>query len=222
MKKHFTLTISDDNEMTVVAAEFFGEHILLGADSQVGQKGLTSQARKLFQHTSLPIAWGFAGDLGVGREFSIWLEQRVWQTELYWQTFVNEVTDALAQFNRVHRQRMRNADAQPTEEDRTSVLIAGYLNGEPELIELTGSGKRYFHREDGFSAIGSGENHFKIAKAAMSIIKGPPVEEMFWHSLAVAASLDPESGHPLYRLKITKQGVLTNDQREETPNQEGI
>ena len=213
--KNDSLIILDANKMTTVAAEFFGEHILLGADSQVYQIGLTSKVQKLFQHMSLPIAWGISGDLGVGREFSVWLAQREWGTELSWQAFTDDVANALAQFNHVHRQRMRDADADPTEEDRTSVLIVGYLNGEPELITLTGSGERYFHLEDRFAAIGSGENHFKIAKAALSVFKGPSVEEMFWHSLAVSANLDPKSGHPLYRLKITNKEVMSIDQREE-------
>jgi len=205
--------------MTIAAAMLFDGCLLLGADTKETQEGLVMVTTKLFQVDSLPIAWAGAGELAVLDGFNRWIDAYSWEDRADWVSFRVSATEALNMLNKAKRQSMRAAGVRPKSRDLGRILVAGYINGVPNILEITNQGESYLHGKRGFAAIGSGENHFRIAKIAIESFmetftqkKLTITESIFWFLVAIGARIDPNSGLPLQKMKVTPQEVFNAKQ----------
>ncbi len=87
--------------MTMIAAMKFDDHFLIGSDTKVSQAMITSKASKLDYIISddFTIAWGFSGDLGVGREFNCHMHENIPKTFSDWRELRENVSIALGSLN---------------------------------------------------------------------------------------------------------------------------
>ncbi len=148
--------------MTVVAAMVCDDCILVGADSQVTLNGYTRLENKLFNHHSDAIAWGVAGDLGVGQEFTEWLQEYEMNGQS-WGNFIADAATKIAELNGhlIHRRELANVPFEKA--DRSGVIIASYVDGKPHVLELEYDGSITRLAEGKFIATGSGNVHAGVA-----------------------------------------------------------
>ena len=204
----------EDKTLTIVAAMRFGENFVVGADSRVANPRCVYQARKMGFINTPPIVWGWAGNLGVGQAFDEWIRVYEWQN-VAWQKLRDDATSTLAELNGKYFGFQRKAGIEPKEQDRTNVLIVGYLNGIGELLESTGEGEWLFHRGDDMSAtIGSGTYAFQIAQRSIEdfykACNGQQLvhdEETFKFLMQLVIATDLYCGLPFGILKVGKSGV---------------
>jgi len=206
--------------MTIVAAMSFEDHFLIAADSKVGQLGLTWSTCKLYHIAKPPLAWGFAGELGVGREFSDWLSGYNWKPDIDWYKLRDDSAIKLGELNKKHRHFITNSGSRPTKKDLTSVLIVGYINEIPEILQIAGTGDWRFHKNpDNFAAIGTGDPYIQVVRYTLEMyweifLKRSLVYdvETFKFIVERAVERDPDSGfsiqNPMQMWKVMKDEVI--------------
>ena len=126
--------------MTLVSAMEVDGGFLISGDTMVTEELLRTRASKLHQHKSLPIAWGCAGEMSLGEEFSNWLASFD-PPELTWDVLRDEGRDIVTKLRRQQRSYMRQAEVRPSKEDNVDVLVAGYINRVPNVLILYGTGE---------------------------------------------------------------------------------
>jgi hypothetical protein len=75
----------------------------------------------------------------------------------------------LGGINRERRTWIRTSGRYPKADELTDVLVAGYLRGEPEILELGSDGTSTFCHRHRFAVIGSGTAHAKIALHTLQV-----------------------------------------------------
>jgi len=153
--------------MTLIAAMKGDGCLFLAADSHVVENDCRMTVRKLEKleaPNDPPLAWGFFGDEGIGREFGRKLRaifRRQLPRNVDWDSFKDKAVLELARVNAKRRESAQTALSghQPAS---ASVLLAGYLSNVPNVLELDDSGGWYFIEEHNTMAIGDGKTHFQI------------------------------------------------------------
>jgi 20S proteasome alpha/beta subunit len=203
--------------MTIIAAMAFPDYILFGSDSRQTEEGLVSTTNKLRHITACQtLVWGGSGESGILDTYEQWVNNQPADLFADWETLHKVASKELNRINKAWRRSIREAGSRPQKDDLGNALFVGYLDGEPELLEITDKGEWYFHLKKGFAAVGSGEAHFKIAKVTLeAIFQEFSKNEInysdiyFMFLVAIAARTDPQSGSPLNFAKITPKGVET-------------
>lgn len=200
-------------KVTVIAALLFPNAILMASDSKELQIGLAKSVPKLEHIVDPPIAWAGAGELEIIQDFTRWLKAGSWIT-VDWEEFRQQARTELNRLNMGKRASIRQSGSRPKSSDTASVLFAGYLQGVPNILEISDKGESYFWSERHYAAIGSGQNHFNVAKITLESFSANILKqtiqidaEIFWFLVAIAAACDPDSNGPLQRIEITHEGV---------------
>lgn len=210
--------------LTVLAAKYCGEYILLISDSQEtyvenNNETLNLSVRKLQYLDNPAIGWAFSGPVDVGADFNRWIKNYDWQKSSNWQIFRDDAMSELNKLNKAKRKSMRDAGVKPTPDDVCDVLLAGYITNLPEILVLTSRGQSYFYKDSewNFTAIGSGENHVRMAQAVLKQFfhfyrEGQDLpSDLFRFVVFTGVQMAPKCALPLQMAKITQNGVEFKD-----------
>lgn len=203
--------------MTIIAAQFCGDYIMMATDSrgthsEQGHDVLATVDPKLNILEDKPIAWGYSGALDVGEDFDRWLTGYVWNAQSNWESFKQDALAELCRLNGNKRKSVLKSGKEPTHNDVADVLITGYINQVPQILEITADAESYFHKQRKFAAIGTGKAYVEITRRVLlafhkrHLNKQMP-DDLFWFMVAEAAQLTPDCGLPAQRAKITPSGV---------------
>jgi ATP-dependent protease HslVU (ClpYQ) peptidase subunit len=198
--------------MTVIAALDCGDCLYLASDSQVTDvTGLKTTVQKLSHLSDQPLAWGFAGDEGIGRKFSEWMADCRWSIGTAWESLADAAIAELSRLNGRKRELGHLARVEPRDEDFANVLIAGCVNGVLDIWELTDRGGVASVKHNGFCAIGSGSGPATIAYITVmrAMSKKPPQrdEQLIAFIVELAAQTATNCGLPIRVLRITRDAV---------------
>lgn len=196
--------------MSVVAAMKLSDCICVMADSRLTYDcGVETTARKLYALPNQRVAWGTAGDAGIGNLFGDWLRALEWPTDPTWRWFADAAASELARHNGRKRELAKQSGVEVKENDTTVALLAGYVGGTPAIYELTDRGSVEELTDGQFIAIGSGRAHAFIANATLTTIGARFPQELQWLSviMAVAARHAPDCGLPLHGFRITPETI---------------
>ena len=208
--------ICQEPDVTIVAAWLFQDAVRIAADSNVRiDSTFDSPTKKLRQIGLLPLVWAGAGENQPIDEFRRWRSGQDWVPGMDWADIKVAATAALASINASKRASMKAAGVRPKRTDLAAVLVAGYADGEPGILELTERGESYLLDDQGYGAIGSGSQNFTVARLTLTEYYGqlPNTEavvineNLFWLMVAIAAATDPKSKLPLQRCVITRSEV---------------
>jgi hypothetical protein len=160
--------------MTLIAALDCGDHLLIGADSLITDTaGVRQVGQKMCSLGDRPLAWGFAGDEGIGMEFDRWVQSYALSSDTSWHAFADAAIRELGRLNGQRRERAELARVKLESQDLTSVLMVGCVGGVLDVWELGDTGATASVKHHGFAAIGSGQAHATIAHHTVRLAKGP-------------------------------------------------
>jgi len=203
-------TLQDD--MTIIAALRCEDGLILAADGRVTDRatGYPERERKLDYVPSPPLAWGFSGDGGVGAEFGRWMRSDGLQAARDWHTLRDHAVTMLARLNGRKRELLQVARKAEDAEDTASVLMAGYVGGTLEVLELDERAGHAFYGSSSspFMAIGSGALHARIVHGITSELN--PIrsaESRMRFVMSRAIPIAQLCGFPARLLHITADGV---------------
>jgi 20S proteasome alpha/beta subunit len=150
--------------MTIIAAINSDDCLILAADSGVTHSsGYRTLRAKMDALATLPIAWGYAGDEEGGEDFGRWMKATfLQQLPASWGELKDQAASVVASINGRRRARLAAARVTENSEDTTSVLLAGYVGGVREIVEIDDRGNGLFVGSSGFVAMGSGGLHALI------------------------------------------------------------
>ena len=198
--------------VTVIAAWNLADSILLGADTRATSDDYAVSSNKLYQLQAYPLMWGGSGDMDLVMDFKARVDEYD-LSEGTWSALIANARKDVAFLNKTKRQHLEDAGIKAEKHDLFGVLLAGYLKGEPNIVEITESGVPHERLQQGFEAIGSGAAHFAVARWTLQYwhqFQGRTLhwnESTFQFLLAVAAEMDPRSGQPLRCYRITDGGI---------------
>lgn len=194
--------------MTLIAAMKGHGCLFLAADSHVLDDGFSMTVQKLEFLDDPPLAWGFAGDEGVGRAFGRRLRALGSRLPRDWELLRDGAADELSRLNGRRKELAQQARAghQPP---LATVLLAGYLSGVPNVLELDASGGWYFIEEHEFKAIGDGRTHARVVFATLT--RGhaelPRDAALMTEIMEMAATFAEGCAPPIRLLTITPERV---------------
>ena len=188
--------------MTVVVALRCEDHLAIAADQMASDEEMKFGVSKIFWRRESPLAWGTAGDLGLGEEFSEWFNKQDLKVISDWPSLRDLVADQIASMNGHQRRRIETSGAELEPGNLLDVLFVGYVGQQPEFLHVTRDGLTYFHYTRGFVAIGSGASHASIVKHAIdrlsvigSAVQPRPPDGFFcWYLALMGSETDPKSG----------------------------
>jgi hypothetical protein len=148
----------------VMALKENDQSILIGADSeQTDEHGLKSVTAKLHQVKDLPLMCGTSGNADIGnRLFTGWLDGLT-MAGADWLQFSELASEHLSDLNGAQRQRSKSAMVQLTPGVFTAdAILAGWLQGHPDIFALSEDGRFDSAWQRGFLAIETG-SHSAVA-----------------------------------------------------------
>jgi hypothetical protein len=196
--------------VSLIAALNCHDHLLLAADSLITESnGVRMTCQKLDFMTDRAMAWGFAGSEGIGLAFGKWLKSWEWPSDATWDVVSDRAAEELSRLNGRRRELAQIAGVAATEDDLVTVLVAGYLAGAPDIVEISDKGAAVSVMHNEFAAVGSGQAHAMMvnftATAARMKFKEPKYRLAF--IVEVAATHAPLCAPPVRVLRITATGV---------------
>jgi 20S proteasome alpha/beta subunit len=157
--------------MTLIVAWRCDDEILIGGDSQVTEEDIiTTEESKVFCDHSR-VCWGWSGDRGLSHEWGDWFrtEPETWAS---WTELRDRAAHELARLNGQRRglKKLSGVEAKPGE--LSNVLLAGYVSGKPDILELDENGNATFlgDTKDKFGTIGSGAIPYKFTFLAAMML----------------------------------------------------
>jgi hypothetical protein len=198
--------------MTVVASLLCDGYTLIASDTQITESdGVKYQRTKLAFRSDIPLAWGIAGDEGLGAQFSDWMKAQPPDSFPIAATLLDLATAEVARINGKRRAMNKLANVETGKNDLFDVLIVGFLGGAPFTIEMDSRGvSTDVTKTERLSAVGSGKPHVKIAHMTVSNIKGltdAPDANLLGFLMEVAANSAHDCSLPLKMLKVAPDGV---------------
>jgi hypothetical protein len=194
--------------MSVIAALDCGEYLALAADGMVTDNGgIRMTAQKLHTLPDRPFAWGFSGSEGTGFKFRDWLRAWQWPEDATWTTVGDAAIEELSRLNGRNRRMSRLAGVDAADDDLANVLMAGYIGGVPDILELTDRGAAVSVKEGVFGAIGAGHPHAALIYYTTRALKMPPSDQLLGLVMSLAAHHAPQCGPPIRILKIDPTSV---------------
>jgi hypothetical protein len=154
--------------MTLIAGMICDDgSVLLGADSQLSEDRFRSAGHvKIGRLDDAPLAWGCSGDESIGRDWGSWFrnQPRTWPS---WEALRDAATEELSRLNGRRRSLNRLSGVDTKDNDVATVLIAGFVGGRSDLIELSDRGGAMPSGHHDFCAIGSANPNAKIVRATL-------------------------------------------------------
>jgi hypothetical protein len=200
-----------ERPMTIIAAMDCEEYVLLASDSEVTEAGgIKVSKEKIYFLSDRPIAWGTAGDEGIGLRFNEWIQTYRWTASTTWAEFVDGGAAELSRLNGRKRELAELARVKIEDNDLATALIAGCIGGSLDVWELTDRGGASSVKHNVFSAIGSGQPHalvvfFTLRNAFKA--KFQPNAMMMGFILELVSHLAPMCGLPVKLLRVSKEKV---------------
>jgi hypothetical protein len=201
--------------VTIIAVVWEGDDsILIAADSGETEMPDGTRAKylhKLKKHPTAPLAWGMAGDMNIGVNFSEWLQEYEWPPKNL-TIFREELATELADLNGKERERIKRAGFKAKKDDFCDALVAGYLDT-PFAFGISYRGKiGLIEKEHGFDAIGSGSAHAKITYRAYTLPEGvsnamPNILYKMRLTMEVASVQVQNCDLPVHIWRITKDKI---------------
>jgi hypothetical protein len=204
--------------VTIICALRDGDDLYLAADSAISGLPTKALAESKIDYSDLmPLAWGTAGDEAVGDLWGAWLKtQLAAQKDLLavtWETVITMGSRRLSEQNAVIYQNRTNirVGVDP-ERDYTQVLLAGFINGTPEIAHLRVSGDFDMHLEAGrsFACMGAGRDMAAAAHELLSERGLLPAsgEQCIRDVCEFVARVHPSCVMPVKVIHVTQQGVV--------------
>jgi hypothetical protein len=135
------------NAMTLLAACASPESLIIAADSGVGAGQVMLQQQKIDYVDGHPIAWWFSGDEALGNEFGEWMHARPWGKIRDWQALKGSAVQRVATINKARIDAATQAGASTDIQNRRfepiDVLVAGYINDIPQILNVDEDGGSY-------------------------------------------------------------------------------
>lgn len=150
--------------MTILAAVNCGDHLLIASDSMAyDQKAaLKYDEVKLWPVEGMAIVFGCAGSTPMGDDFRRWLHAANKTEFSDWQALKGKATEFLTHLN--GQQRQLAAIARSSEVPDVSALLAGYIDGEPQILLIEPTGLSSLAREN--EIVFDGQPHARSAATA--------------------------------------------------------
>jgi ATP-dependent protease HslVU (ClpYQ) peptidase subunit len=211
-------SVALESQLTVITALKADDCIYMGADSEISDGSVRLEDRKLQWLTSIPLAWGYSGAVDPAHEFGEWLRALPTEEINDWRGFKDRATEAFSLINGKLRSSIRQAGRRPKPQEFAHVLIAGYIAGDPAVIEIENDGRSSLLPGQ-FTAIGSGSAFARIAYFTMRATIPPAVfddqpKTIIRNATQIAARHHPDCGPPLRFLRISQDGIQPYDLNE--------
>ena len=206
----------DNPPMTLIAAMKCDGYLLLSADSEgADDTTLKRTISKLYNLPDYPMAWGASGSSALGEEFSEWLLANAKHHNQSWEKLRNAAIEQLSTINGRRRKNMELAGELPSGPERgdffCSVLIAGYIDNKPEILDLGFDGTDMFILKglDKFWALGNCRFVARVIYWTLRECKLPVTYDHTGIKTIMNATLitGKHVGHPVHTLKITPTGA---------------
>jgi hypothetical protein len=197
--------------------------LVLCGDSQLTDSDGTrlTDALKLGTLPDRPVAWGWSGDETIARDWGTWFQgaDHSWPS---WSELRESATEELSRLNGRRRHLNELSGVKTTDNDVTTILLAGFVGGVPHLIELSERGGAMPATHHSVAAIGSGSPHFKIAFRTLCVFyRGKPVpltEDHMVHLMLAAIQVNLTGcGFPIRLVKVTPEGASEIGTVQTTP-----
>lgn len=210
-----TLKIKKRPAMSVVAAIYDHDSILIGADSE--QFDIVTRIRSRYMHKvqsrsdDAPLLWGITGYSIVSDRMDKFLNLYEWPPSEF-NVFQDAVCDKMAELSGKLKVRIERSGKRTRPIDFGNLLIACWLDG-PRIFEVTGQGMPgNVSKDEGFAAIGVGGHDAKVAEVVtrnISKMAGLAVTPLgILHiALSTAAHCTVGCGPPLHIWRVTMGGV---------------
>jgi hypothetical protein len=193
-----------ESATSILIAADSGRAELLGHPPQIFASKVDN---KLQKHSKAALAWGTAGSASIGvDQFGRWLENFRWPPTS-WEDFKDQATHELAELNAKVRQSVLFAGAKPEYFDVASALVVGWLNGKPQVLEISDRGTSYVI-DDKFYAIGSGALSARIIDRAFTAagLDKPPVERLLLN-MRLVCEVASYCAEPIHIWRVESAGV---------------
>ena len=121
-----------DTTLTVVSVMQVDGGFLMCADTQVTEEKLRTRGTKIFGHPTYPLVWGYTGEMSLGSQFGRWFQGYNPPT-LTWDQLQYDASDEITKVTKRQRDLIRQGDHRPTRNDNVDALVAGYIDGIPNI-----------------------------------------------------------------------------------------
>ena len=193
--------------MTVLAAVLESDDSILVASDTTGLAQIeTGSAHdgRIYFHESGPLSWAISGFITLDvDELSQELKGCLWPA-LSWWSFADEVSRSISASNR----RRRELVPEMSVEGATQMFIAGWLDHEPQILQIDASGNVFSVKERGFVAIGNGAGDaLTVFRSHQLLNLSISHSEALENALIVAAESNPGCRLPVLIWRINAHGV---------------
>lgn len=194
--------------MTVIAAMQETDSTLLLAGDRGGKEtpGIWTQFPcKLTERPNTSLAFGWAGNPTLAEAFQSWF---LASQALTWEDFIVDAVEQLAGINGNARRLVTKAGVKPTNDHVVTVLVVGWLDGVPNIIEIDNEGQWFSYLQQGFQAIGSGKLAVQFGYDALKEVDFQPSHFKMLRIMEVAAMRMPDCGVPIDIWRLPKDGKI--------------
>jgi hypothetical protein len=194
----------EDEPVTLIGALLCDGYALVGSDSWAADatSGVwIENVPKVWKHGD-HLAWGFAGDGQIGTRFREWLDGIA--PPKNWTDLRASVKAQTSRLNKGIRQDAIEAGTQVGNAGLLTVVIAGYIGGEPHILETNYDGRAELIAQD-HAFLGSGLQVAEIVYTGIAAHAGqfPKDEPTFRTVLEVAIKWDRHNcGPPVKVIRI--------------------
>jgi hypothetical protein len=193
--------------MTVLAAMVESDSSILVASDSTGLSQVetgTAHDGQIYFHVDAPLAWCLSGFITLDvDELSQELRSCLWPA-LSWWSFADEVSRSISGSNR----RRRELLPEMTVDGATQMLIAGWLDHEPQILHIDPNGNVFSVKERGCAAIGSGGQTALTVFRAHDLLDLPISRlQSVENAMTVAAEFSTGCRLPVLIWRISKNSV---------------
>ncbi len=207
--------------MTLIGAMDCKDYLLFAADNEITADDLRSPTKsKIRRVQNPPLAWAIAGEQGLGAQFSDWLEARTRKafvpsdplTPTPWEQLKLEAANYLNGLNGQRRYEVNRAKGAPNNNLLAWLLLAGYVGGRFEVLEIDINGAAGFTKAHGHTFVGVGrEATFALAAMRRVLAKHgielPNGVEALREVMELAHELLLGVG-AIEMVQVTKEGII--------------
>lgn len=182
--------------------------ILIAADSMISDQhnaAVDFDLHKLKVHQSYPLVWAITGLYS--RAIGQFSEYLAGHPAASWEELLEDTKERFAKINGEERRIAKLAEVELGPNDLASLLIVGWLDGEPDIVEFDENGaSTSYYETPGFHAIGAGAPHAIISRWTLEGFKMPTLPR-FERIMRVATRLSPKCDFPLHVLRVSAGAV---------------
>ena len=183
------------------------DSILIAADSGGHESPGPTRIRipdKLKRHPLVPVAWAGAGGDSIGERFTGWLQDEGLEN---WNNCRSDAGNKFAELIGDVVQRISISQRRPARPDELAqALLVGWLDSQPQIIELDDRGVDTSYLVEGFHAIGAGKLYAYTAHRTLQRYRLRPLSRLN-RIMRIAATMAVQSDLPIHIWRVTSEGI---------------